>query len=169
MAHPMQRSSIVIIIVAVILLILASLPLLSRLNKKAPTMDRVTAQEWLENACTIAQNRDIDGLMNLCAPNARIFGRDKEQCRLLLAEMYRQAGSEPIKIDISNVNVSANSSTATVDFTADVAQMDDSSEIDWIKSHYRLILQKREITHWFGLYHTEQWQVIEAYGRIPED
>ncbi len=165
----MQRSSIVIIIVAVILLIHAPLPLLSHLNTKAPPMDRITAQQWLDNACTIAQNRNIDELMNLCAPDARIFGRDTAQCRLLLVQLYKQAGSEPIKIDVSNLRISANNATATLDFTADVTQMGDSSGIDWIKSNYRLILQKREIKHWFGLYHTERWQVIEADGEIPQE
>lgn len=165
----MQRSSIVIIIVAVILLLLASLPLLSRLNTTAPPMSQITAQQWLDNVSKIAENRNIDGLMNLCTPDARIFGRDAAQSRILLVQLYNQAGPEPIKIDISNLTVAANNNTATLDFNASVSQMGDSSGIEWIKSTYHLILQKREIRHWFGLFHTEQWQVIEADGKVPEE
>ncbi len=165
----MQRSSIVIIIVAVILLILASLPLWSRLNTTAPPMNQISAQLWLDNVTKIAENRDIDGLMDLCTPDARIFGRDDAQSRILLVQLYKQAGTEPIKINISNLQVSANNDTATLDFNAAVSQMDETSDIDWIKSNYHLILQKREIKHWFGLFHTEQWQVIEADGKVPND
>jgi hypothetical protein len=158
----MRRSSVVVLIMAGLLLAAMAFLYVRSFDTIAPPMSVQVATDLLNRGKAALERRDVEGIMELTAPDARLLGRSPEQMRTILNQAMAELGREHLTITWSDVSARQTDNTAYVSFNLQVGQKTAGFDATYYNSRIRLELQKVRIPHWFGLYSTEEWRVSLA-------
>src|SRR5579871_5348754 len=138
----MRRSSCVVLIVAVVLLGVAGLLYLRGLDTQAGPMTPQAASAFLQRGKKATEERDVEGIMDLISPNARILGQTPEQMRALLSRSMRELGSGHFTVVINGVEAKQEGGKAYISFDMDLDQHTSAADTHYYHAHISLALEK---------------------------
>jgi ketosteroid isomerase-like protein len=144
---------------ACLLLIVAGLLVLHSRDKKAPPMSQAYATEFLQRGVTAFQRQDVDGVMALMSPKAKILDRTEEQLRPPINQAMKEVGSNNLTAKCTRVEAQQQGDRATVSFDLEIGQHTKNSDITFYRTRMHALLEKQRESHWMGLYSEEDWKI----------
>lgn len=158
----MRRSSKVVLALALALLLALGFLYVRSLDTDAPPLTPRVASQLLERGERAFEHRSVEGIMELVAPRARLFGRNPDQLRLVLARAFQEMGPNRITADRRNLIVEPMGDTGTASFDVRIGERGGGADVLYYDLHVSLDLVKVRVPHWLGLYTTEEWKVSRA-------
>lgn len=159
---PLRRSSWLVLITAVVLLTVAALLYVHSFNTTAPPMSQRVVESILERGRSAVERHDVGEIMDLMSPNARIMGMNPDQLRIMLNRSMKELGPGSLLISWKNLVVRPLHDSAEASLDLSIGQKTNSADIQYYDTHVDLQLEKVQTSHWFGLFHSEDWKILTA-------
>lgn len=163
----MRRSSWFILLAALaILLTLAALYVLQN-TAEEPPMSEEAARQFVSRGVQRFNAGDMNGLLALFAPDARVLGQPMHNLKKALNRATHEMGSARLRATTANVRaVDAGTHwIISTDLTVDEQRPD--ADIQYFRSKVTAELRKSRTSSLFGLRETEAWK-IAAVRADPE-
>ncbi|CEK13973.1 hypothetical protein [Chthonomonas calidirosea] len=161
----MQRSSWIALGLSVLLIAILTVSYFVSQARPKP-FDATQAQQILHDLQVAVRQKDVEGIMQYVAPNARLIGdMDTQKARLLLARAFRtMQNPEP---SVSDVQFHADADEPSVSFDLNLRDQGPDYTSDEYEGRITLYFRQVTITHLFGLYHTVEWRIVHAETTGP--
>ena len=157
----MRRSSWIALVLAVVLLLTAGALYRISSAQPAPPMTRRLGVEMLERGKRAVETSDADALMALFTDDAMILGRRPDDFRKVIEKAFSELKGN-FRVETSHVEVETGSANAEIRFVMDLGQRDERMDAVYFPQvRMRAKLVKALTPRWLGLFHVEEWRVIE--------
>ncbi len=163
----MRRSSRIVLLLAVVVLVTALVLYLRISNSTAPRMTAEEAARFIARGKVAVEQGDTDAIMNMMSPQARILGRNTDDMRTILGSALSQIRGH-LNVKTRNLHFKQSRSTAELTFDLDLVQ--DTKGVSatyFLDHHFTVKLERTTSTHLLGLYHNEDWLIIELTSDPP--
>lgn len=155
----MRRSSLWLLILAFILLIVAVVGFVGSSAPAAPPMNVKVAQAFLDRGKELLERHDVDGMMSLFSPDARIMGRSPGQIRPVLEQTMRELGGNSLTVKFSGLEVQPASDSATISVSLDISQHFAKTDASYYRPRFHITINKERVPRLFGLTSREEWRI----------
>ncbi len=161
----MRRSSWVLLGLAGLILVFSVLLYAHAGTYPAPPMNNQTASRIIDKGRAALERRDVDAIMDLMAPTARVLDRRPDELRTLLTRAMEEVQGH-LDVTVRNLMARQEQSRAVATFDMDIGQKS-LNAVYYPNLHVRLILDRVPISHWLGLFTTEEWKIAEVTTDPP--
>ena len=164
----MKRSSWIALVVSLVLIgVVAYFYAAGRSSPETFSPDM--AKSMISAMQDAVKRKSVNSIMKYVHEDADHLyaGMKPNQLRNLLARAFFD--SKTLRADCSNVSTHAGQTTTSVEFDLSLKNEDGNLAAEDYSGHINLKLQRVSVGHLFGLYHTNEWRIVEATttGRDP--
>jgi len=157
----MHRSSRIALTIGLVCLVAAMLLYSTPTNVHAPPLSPEVALGIIRNGSEALRNRDVEGVMRIFTPDAKILGVDADRMREILRFSFPQMRG-PLEIVIRNLHVRPVGAKGEVSFQMDVTEHTRQMDAVYFPNlAVEMTVAKRRSTRWFGLTTWEEWKVTQ--------
>jgi hypothetical protein len=165
----MRRSSWLVLTLTFMLLIVVCLLSIYFADFAAAAMTTRQAVALIERGKTAFEQGDADGIMDLLAPEARLFRRDPPQLRTGLERAIADVGSGHLSVAYSDVMARPDGRDAIVTLDITVGEKLPAADVVYYRGRLALRLIRIHQPQWMGLYNTEEWRILKVDISPPID
>lgn len=163
----MHRSSRIALTLGLVFLAAAMLLYSTPASIHAPPLSADLARRVVQRGADALRRRDVEGVMRLFTPTARILGADTNRMREVLASSFPQMRG-PLEISIRNLKVRRIGARGEVSFHMDVGEHTRQMDAVYFPDlAITLTLAKTKSARWFGLTTVEEWKITEMTATPP--
>jgi hypothetical protein len=122
-------------------------------------MTQAEAIRFIERGKAALERRDVNAIMNVMSPQARILGMNTDDMRQIITGAVGQVHGHLTPVT-KNVAARQTANTAEISFDMDLNQK--TPEMDavyFMNYHFTVRLEKAWSSHLLGLYRTEDWLI----------
>lgn len=163
----MKRNSLIAVIAACLLLGLAFVLFLRPFDRKAPPLTSGAMEGLLRTGGSYLLHRDIDGLMSLTVPGARIMGKRPEQTRMLLVRAMRDLGPGGAELRWTGLSVTPEGDGYQVSADMQVLERGGASQTTFYSGRVIYRMQRVKYSRWLGLAEVEEWRIGDISLSVP--
>ncbi len=163
----MRRSSWIMLILAAVVMA-ACIGLYARAGTYAdPPLTTQLASKMIERGESALERHDVNGIMDLMAPNAKILGRNTEETRTLIGNAFQEIQGH-LEVTTRNLQARQQGDHGEADFDMDIGQKTSAMKAVYYPNvHVRLTFERLPISHWMGLFTTMEWKISDMTTDPP--
>ncbi|MGC8667622.1 MAG: hypothetical protein ACP5VE_05860 [Chthonomonadales bacterium] len=157
----MHRSSRIALTIGLLSLAAALLLYSAPARMHAPPLSAGVALRIVNTGADALRRRDVEGVMRLFTPTARILGADADRMREILRFSFPQMRG-PLDISVRNLRVQSIGGKGEVSFHMDVGEHTPRMDAVYFPNlAVKMTLVKTRSARWLGLTTVDEWKVAE--------
>lgn len=157
----MKRSSWMALGAAGIVLAASTAFYLSVVNRTAPALTTRVVAGLIEKGKQALDRGDVDGIMQLMTPDARVIGRRPESIRNLIRKALNEVQT-PLQAKTGRITLKSEGGEHIATFDLEIGQETGEMKAVYFPSlRVRLHLQRVRTPQWLGLYTVEEWRIAQ--------
>lgn len=155
----MRRTSWIFLIAALLMLAATLGFYLQSASTPAPPLTGAVVQKLIDEGKDAVNRRDAQGVMNLMAPDAKVIGRPLDRVGQLISQAFKQMDG-PLGIRTSKPELRMENGVQTASFELDIGEENDKMTAVYFPAlRARVRFARVHVSHWLGLYSTEEWRI----------
>jgi hypothetical protein len=156
----MRRSSWITLALATIILAAIGALFVTSAGSKAPPMTASIANDIIKRGTRALAAGDVEGIMDLIAPNARILDKSPDYMRAVLERTVKELGDTKLQIRCGPPTIKEQRGVAYVSFDMDVGERRGNVDIQYFHTRLDLQLKRVRAPRMMGAQWAEEWRII---------
>lgn len=155
----MRRSSLRLLVLAAAF-VLSSLAIIIVYQKSsAPPISRRFVETMLARGKNALERRDVDAIMSLFSPDAKILERSPSQVHAVLEQTMKELGAASLTAEFKNLEFHSSGESAIVSLDLAISQHLQNVDASYFRPHINFVLRKVRTPYFLGVLSREEWKI----------